>query len=145
MLLFDRHIAALDADCVIADSVEATKRAILHLSTTDHRWIAIIAELRASLDTERPNQVRGITFPTSDLLVPAGSRLLGYLNAHWETGLPVSLSRSATGAYGTTISLPYRLWRPCASVNRQPTLYSADNVMTFGAYRAIRKAPRISH
>lgn len=139
VVLFDRRIAALDADCVIADSVEASRQAVQHLIEAGHRRIAIIAELRAGLDTKWRDWVRNRSHPSLDLLMPSGSRLLGYLRAHWEADIPVdpTLIR-ATGAYDSDQAAKQTI--DVLGLGEPPTaLFTADNVMTLGAYRAIRE------
>lgn len=145
VVLFDRRIAALDADCVIADSGEASRQAVHHLIEASHRRIAIIAELRAGLDTNWRDWIRNRSHPSLDLLMPSGTRLLGYLRAHWEADIPVdpTLIR-ATGAYDSDQAAKQTL--DVLGLGEPPTaLFTADNVMTLGAYRAIReKGLRIS-
>lgn len=139
VVLFDRRIAALDADCVIADSVEATRQAVQHLIEAGHWRIAIIAELRAGIDTKWKDWVRDHSHPSPDLLMPSGSRLLGYLKAHWEAGISVdpALIR-ATGAYDSEQATRQTI-DVLELANPPSALFTADNVMTLGAYRAIRQ------
>jgi LacI family transcriptional regulator len=139
IVLLDRSIPGLKADAVLTDSAEGTRTAVRHLLGQGHRRIAIIAELRTSKDADWRKWVSKRKLPDPQLMMPSGTRLLGYLKAHHEAGVPVDpeLIR-ATGTYDSAQAREQTM--AALALDRPPTaIFTADNVMTHGAYQAVQE------
>ena len=140
VILFDRAIGELGADAVLTDSVTAAKNAISHLLKLGHRRIAIVAELRASMDSSWPVWLYQRDALDHEKLNPSGSRLLGYIQAHEAANVPIdpSLVR-ATGAY-TRLSAREQTTALLALPDAPTAIFTADNVMTVGALDAVQQS-----
>jgi LacI family transcriptional regulator len=139
LVLLDRGIPGLKADAVLTDSVEGTRTAVRHLLDQGHRRIAIIAELRTAKDADWRKWVSKRKLPDPRLMMPSGTRLLGYLKAHHEVGVAVDpeLIR-ATGTYDPAQAREQTM--AALALDRPPTaIFTADNVMTHGAYQAVQE------
>jgi LacI family transcriptional regulator len=139
LVLIDREVAGLEVDSVGVDSVASSRDCIARLIGTGHRRIGIIAELESSVwgDVETI-LARAKSDPTSQKgLFPSWQRLLGYVLAHRDAGLPVDpdLIRrvgeySAAAAERQTHDL-------LAQPDRPSALFTADGLMSTGAMAAI--------
>lgn len=139
VVLLDRAVADLDADSVTIDNVAAARRAVTYLLEQGHVRIAVVAELRNPTET-RWNE---LLVPGHDvdphILNPSGSRLLGYLEAHWEHGIEVDerLVRR-TGEY--TRDSARRVTTEALALPAPPTaIFTVDNLMSSGAYQALKE------
>lgn len=135
----DRLVRGLEADAVTVDNVKAAKACIDLLIQTGHRRIGLIAELeqfatgdlKSFIDLEQHGRVE----PAA--LYPSWQRLVGYLQAHREAGIPVDpdLIRRV-GAYSSRAAREETL-----DLLRGGTVLSAlfttDGVMSSGAMDAI--------
>ncbi|WP_152046377.1 LacI family DNA-binding transcriptional regulator [Aureimonas psammosilenae] len=135
----DRVVQELAADAVTVDSTNAARNCVAHLIRAGHRRIAMIAELeRSDVGDVRSFLDRtsfSATPPVS--LYPSWQRLLGYLQAHREAGLPVDPalvrrvgSYSAVAAKEETIDLLSGRPAPTA-------LFTADGLMSAGVMDAV--------
>lgn len=140
VVLFDRVSDRLEADAVVVDGMKASYQAVRRLLDLGHRRVAIVTELR------QPREQDWARFLTPDAevspgaLSPSEARLLGYLRAHWDAGVPVrrELVRR-TGTYAAEAA--YQQTKRVLALKNPPTaIFTVDNLMTVGAYRAIRDA-----
>ncbi|GAA2895714.1 LacI family DNA-binding transcriptional regulator [Streptosporangium fragile] len=138
VVLFDRMSDHLDADAVIVDGVKAAYQAVSRLIALGHERIAIVAELRQPREQDWARFLTPAADVSPGVLSPSEARLLGYLRAHWDAGVPVrrELVRR-TGAYD--VGAAYRQMKRVLALKHPPTaVFLVDNLMTVGSYRAIR-------
>ncbi|GAA1159623.1 LacI family DNA-binding transcriptional regulator [Nocardioides aquiterrae] len=139
VVLIDRISSMLDADAVTVDDVAATEEAVRHLLGLGHRRIGVIAELRIEREADWANLLGPDLDRDRGELNASAARLLGYLRAHRAAGVPVDPSLVCrTGSYdvgGATEAARALLTR----TNRPTALVTIDNVMTVGAFRAVRE------
>ncbi|MFD0660724.1 LacI family DNA-binding transcriptional regulator [Thermocatellispora tengchongensis] len=138
VVLFDRMSDELDADAVIVDGAKAAYQAVSRLIALGHRRIAIVTELRQPREQDWAAYLTRGSEPSLGTLSPSEARLLGYLRAHWDAGVPVrrELVRR-TGAYEADSA--YKQMKRALALKRPPTaVFLVDNLMTVGAYHAIR-------
>ncbi|MFO1061058.1 MAG: LacI family DNA-binding transcriptional regulator [Dongiaceae bacterium] len=135
----DRVAAGLAADAVTVDNVGGARQCIARLVAAGHRAIAFLAELEIGYrgDVASFLALAERAPPDPHALYPSWQRLLGYLAAHREAGLPVEPRLiGRTGAYSVaaarsaTLELLGRAPRPTA-------LFTADGTMSVGALEAI--------
>ena len=135
----DRVARGLAADSVTVDNLGAARRCIERLLASGHTRIGMVAELESSSLGDIDMFIRGAAVsaiePTT--LYPSWQRLLGYLEAHRNAGLPVDIglvrrvgAYSAAAAAAETMSLLSGARAPSA-------LFTADGVMSAGAMAAI--------
>jgi LacI family transcriptional regulator len=138
VVLIDRRVQGLQADAVTVDNVEASKDCIRRLIELGHRRIGIIAELeqfasgdlKAFVDRESHSGIDAST------LYPSGQRLLGYLQAHRENGVPVNIELiRRVGAYSAKIAKEET--RDLLRNGAPTALFTTDGVMSSGAMDAI--------
>lgn len=139
VVLIDREMPGLAVDSVGVDNVGGARDAVAALLTAGHRRVAILAELEhgreggvgAFLDAAERGaaEVEG--------LYPSWHRLLGYVIAHAEAGVPIDrgLVRrvgeySVAAAERAAVDLFGMAERPSA-------LFTADGTMSGGAMAAI--------
>jgi LacI family transcriptional regulator len=139
VILLDRAVSDLAADVVLTDTVTASKTAVSHLLKLGHRRIAIVAELRASMDSQWRVWLDRRDVLSTGKLNPSGSRLLGYIQAHETANVPIDpdLIR-ATGAY-SRVSAREQTSAVLALTDPPTALFTADNVMTVGALDAVQQ------
>ncbi|GAB3263838.1 LacI family DNA-binding transcriptional regulator [Arthrobacter pigmenti] len=137
--LLDRTCPGTEMDAVIIDNVKAAKEAITHLIELGHRRIGIVTELRReaeAYDMEKMSPGQDIDPLT---LNPSASRLLGYLQAHWDADLPVDptlLGRTKTYTKARATSATIDLLK---SDDPPTAIFSVDNLMTIGALEGMKK------
>lgn len=135
----DRVADGLAADAVTVDNVGAARRCVARLLAAGHRAIGFLGELelgyRGDVASFLALAERGP--PEPHALYPSWQRLLGYLAAHREAGLPVEPRRigragaySVAAARAATLELLARGPRPTA-------LFTGDGTMSVGALEAI--------
>ena len=135
----DRLVHGLEADAVTVDNVQGAKACIEHVIAAGHRRIGLISELeqfaagdlKSFIDLEAHGRVDAAT------LYPSWQRLVGYLQAHREAGIPVDLdlvrrvgAYSAEAAKEETLDLLQGNGRPTA-------LFTTDGLMSAGTMDAI--------
>jgi LacI family transcriptional regulator len=134
MVLLDRNIPELATDAVIVDGLHAGADAASNLIGLGHSRIAIVTDVATEqalrdLDAALAGAMRRGT---------AAMRLVGYLTALRDAGLPVIpdlVQRAAPtveGARRTTLALLDGKPRPTA-------IFTTDNVMTLGAFEALQE------
>lgn len=137
--LLDRSFPGTEMDAVIIDNVKAAHEAVTHLIELGHRRIGIVTELRReaeAYDMEKMSPRQDIDPLT---LNPSASRLLGYLRAHWDAGLPVDpalLGRTMAYTKARATSATIDLLK---SENAPTAIFSVDNLMTIGALEGVRQ------
>lgn len=136
--LLDRQLSTLAADAVLIDNVHASREATRYLLSCGHHRIAIITELSSNYDAQLALEPEHFSRIDASRLNSSGSRLLGYLLAHHEMGIPVERALiRRTGKY-----CAQRAYEETLSVldeARPSAIFAVDNVMTQGAYRAVRE------
>jgi LacI family transcriptional regulator len=135
----DRIAYPLQADSVTVDNRDGAKEGVGLLLHAGHTRIAIVAELETSpvgglsefIDTARRVRLDPQT------LYPSWQRLLGYLEAHWEAGVPVRqelIGRAGSYAAESAESCVQRMM----GANPAPTgIFAADGVMATGTVQAL--------
>jgi LacI family transcriptional regulator len=140
LVLIDREVQALEVDTVGVDNVAAARDCIATTIRAGHRRIGIIAELQSSFPDGIESFVeaaRSGTLSDHAPLYPSWQRLLGYLRAHEDAGLPVDLSLIArVGSYSAEAAERQAL-ALLTQENRPTALFTADGVMTASAMSAI--------
>jgi len=135
----DRLVHGLEADSVTVDNVKGAKACIEHVIAAGHRRIGLISELEqftaGDLKFFSDLEAHGRVDPGA--LYPSWQRLVGYLQAHREAGIPVDLdlmrrvgAYSAEAAKEETLDLLQGSGRPTA-------LFTTDGLMSAGAMDAI--------
>jgi LacI family transcriptional regulator len=135
----DRLVSGLKADSVTVDSVGASRQCVGHLLQAGHRRIGMIAELEHSAGGDLKSFIDLTSFSAPDpkSLYPSWQRLLGYLQAHREAGLPVDpgLVRRV-GAYSASAAKEEAI--DLLRSDKAPTaLFTADGLMSAGVMDAI--------
>ncbi len=135
--LLDRLVPDLAADAVQVDNITASRAAVGHLLALGHRRIAIVAELRSPLQPDIARLARLLDGDPGPLS-PSAARLLGYLHAHRDAGVAIDFALiRGTGRYDQASAEAQA--RAALALPEPPTaLFTADNVMTLGAYTAVR-------
>lgn len=137
LVQIDRCLPDLEGDSVLLDNRQVAKDCTRMLIAAGHRRIAYVGEIYEI----SPYFLRKITSASPrerdkiEPFAPSFQRFLGYLDAHHEAGLDVSLN-----LIGRT-----RLYSDIAAQKVTETvlacaptaLLTADGLMTLGAYRAI--------
>nr|WP_191910248.1 LacI family DNA-binding transcriptional regulator [Microbispora cellulosiformans] len=139
VVLFDRVSDRLEADAVVVDGMKAAYQAVRRLLDLGHRRVAIVTELRQPREQDWARLLDPEIAVSPGELSPSEARLLGYLRAHWDAGVPVrrELVRR-TGTYAADAA--YQQTRRVLGLKNPPTaIFTVDNLMTVGAYRAIRE------
>lgn len=135
----DRVAYPLQADSVTVDNRGAAKEGVRLLLHAGHTRIGIVAELETSpfgdlsqfMDTAR--QVR----LDPQTLYPSWQRLLGYLEAHWEAGVPVQpelIGRAGSYAAESARSCVQQMMRAGSPPS---AIFAADGVMATGTVQAL--------
>lgn len=140
LVLIDRAVAGIGADQVRTDNVAAACTAVLHLIGQGHRRIGVVAELLAvgsgdiAAFVARPPAEEAESTRT---LYPSWQRLLGYLKAHREAGLPLdpALIRRA-GRYASDAARR-QAHALLSGADRPSALFTTDATMSEGAMAAI--------
>jgi LacI family transcriptional regulator len=144
----DRVAYPLQADSVTVDNRGAAKDCVGLLLRTGHTRIAIVAELETSpfgslsqfMDTAQKVRLDPQT------LYPSWQRLLGYLEAHWEAGVPVRqelIGRAGSYAAESARSCVQQLM---GAVSPPSAIFAADGVMATGTVQALNALQmRIPH
>ena len=121
MVFIDRPPVFLDADAVVVDNVDGTRRGVQHLLTHGHHRIAFLGDLQS--------------IPT------AKQRYEGYvaeLRAHGRTVEPGHVVLGLRGIEGAEEAVT----RLLAAADPPTALFTAQNLLTIGAVRALRRANR---
>lgn len=140
--LIDRASAQLQTDAVVIDGPQAIHDAVTRLFELGHERVGIVGELRSvdEMETVLSLNRRGLDNLDVFTLSPSTARLVGYLRAHAHAGKEVDLGLVVrTGEYAATAATA----ATAAMLGAQspPTaVITTDNVMTLGAYRALRDA-----
>ena len=138
----DRSVRDLPADVVSVDNRGAARQAVATLIAAGHRRVAILAELERWAAGDVSAFVAAATAGrvTTEGLFPSWQRLLGYLDAHREAGLPVDArlivrigTYSAAKAKSQTLALLCDPARPTA-------LFTADGLMSASAVDAMAES-----
>jgi LacI family transcriptional regulator len=139
----DRVAAGLAADSVTVDNRSAARECVQKLLAAGHHRIAFIAELQSShghdLARFAADWAENRQPASPQELDPSWQRLLGYLEAHRDAGVPVDLGLvRRVGAYSVEAAKDHVLE---LLVRRQhngvTALFTSDGVMSTGAMRAI--------
>lgn len=140
LVLLDRAVAGLDVDRIATENIGTAERAVEVLIRAGHRRIGVVAELVEEQEGGVAGFIRrGLAGDvlSTDTLYPSWQRILGYLRAHRQAGLPVDPalvgrvgSYSADGARKIASALLDRRDRPTA-------LFATDGTMSEGVMRSI--------
>ncbi len=139
VVLLDRSSSEIDADSVTVDDVAAMTNGVENLIRAGHRRIGIVTELRlereADWQTLLADNLEDVDRRT---LNPSSRRLLGYLYAHRNLGIPVDpklVARTGSHTVFAAREATLALFR-----NAEPTaLITVDNSTSVGAFGAIRQ------
>lgn len=137
----DRVAEGLPADSVTVDNRSAARDCVSLLLAAGHTGIAFVAELESSAFGDVAEFAAAAA--TSDLdprtLYPSWQRLLGYLDAYREAGVPVDLERVIrVGAYSVDAAKTAVLNLLRLDEARRPTaVFAGDGMMSTGAMAAI--------
>ncbi|TLM81288.1 LacI family transcriptional regulator [Pseudarthrobacter sp. NamE2] len=135
----DRAAYDLAADSVTVDNRGAAREAIAHLLETGHKRIGIIAELEQTESASLEDFVAQAPYSpvAAETLYPSWQRLLGYLDAHRDAGVPVQtrLIRRA-GAYSSEAARSEAI-RLLEYGHRPTAVFAADGTMAHGLMQAI--------
>lgn len=140
LVLLDRTVAGLEVDRISMENIAAAQRAVGLLIEAGHRRIGVVAELVEEQEGGLPGFIAralsGNVFST-DVLYPSWQRILGYLLAHRQAGLPVDEALvgrvgtySADGAKTIAAGL-------LALPDRPTALFATDGTMSEGVMGAI--------
>lgn len=141
LVLIDREVEGLEVDSVGINSAEAAETYVGGLIEAGHRRIGIVAELHSGpwqSPMEFVDQVR--REPESlRKIYPSWQRLMGYITAHDNAGLPIDMSLIARvnsyafdDAFRETLVLLRHPECPTA-------LFAVDGMMTEGAMAAVNE------
>jgi LacI family transcriptional regulator len=138
----DRIARNLPADSVTVDNRTAAREAVAYLIDQGHERIGIVAELEQAHHTTLEAFLEGslASPPPTDSLYPSWQRLLGYLEAHRDAGIPVDdkLVRRA-GSYSASAAAAEG--RQLLQMGMPPTaVFAADGTMSTGLMTAIAEA-----
>ena len=143
LVLLDRAVAGLEVDRVTIDNIAAAGRAVAALLAAGHKRIGLVGELLEEPEGGLAGFIRrGLAGEvlSTDTLYPSWQRLLGYLQAHRQAGLPVdeTLIRrvgaySAEKAQRVAEALIHNADRPTA-------VFATDGTMSEGVIAAIFSA-----
>jgi LacI family transcriptional regulator len=137
----DRVVEGLPADSVTVDNRGAAKDCVGRLLSAGHTRIAFVAELESSGFGDLAQFVTAVTAgkvnPRS--LYPSWQRLLGYLEAHQESGVEPDMDLVVrVGAYSVGAAKSAVLHLLDRDPARRPTaLFTGDGKMSTGAMAAI--------
>jgi LacI family transcriptional regulator len=139
VVLFDRPSSAIEADAVTVDDVGAMREAVTHLLEHGHRRIGILTELRIEREADWAELLGpDLDRPRGEINASA-ARLLGYLRAHRDAGVEVDPALvGRTGGYDVEGAAEVTR-RLLTAPDRPTALVTTDNMMTLGAYQAIRE------
>ncbi|MBA2444671.1 MAG: LacI family DNA-binding transcriptional regulator [Nocardioidaceae bacterium] len=119
VVVVDRQVIGLRADCVRVDNRSGARVAVEHLLSHGHRRIAFLSDL-PSIET-------------------AASRQAGYLDALRSGGVKVDPDYLAVGLRGADVATD--AVRSMLGLEQPPTaVFSGRNELTMGAARALRQA-----
>jgi LacI family transcriptional regulator len=139
VVLFDRPSSAVGADAVTVDDVAAMREAVTYLLSHGHRRIGILTELRIEREADWATLLRPGLDRLRGEINASAARLLGYLRAHRDAGVEVDPSLvGRTGGYDVE-GAAEATRRLLASPARPTALVTTDNMMTLGAYQAVRE------
>jgi DNA-binding LacI/PurR family transcriptional regulator len=118
-VVLDRRVSYSSVDRVRCDSEQGAYALVRHLLDLGHRRIAIVSGPLA--------------------VSTAMDRMAGYARALHEAGLGADERLTRYGEF--TAGAGYQLTRQILDAGPRPTaLFAANNVMAFGAFRALREA-----
>jgi LacI family transcriptional regulator len=135
----DRAAYDLAADSVTVDNRGSAREAVTHLLKAGHRRIGIIAELEQIENGSLEDFVAQAAFSpvTAQTLYPSWQRLLGYLDAHRDAGIPVQTQLICrAGAYSSDAARHEALGL-LESSHRPTAVFAADGTMSHGLMQAI--------
>lgn len=142
LVLLDRNVAGLEVDSVTIDNIAAARRAVTALIAAGHKRIGLVGELLDEPEGGLKGFIqRGLAGEvlSTDTLYPSWQRLLGYLHAHRQAGLPVdeALIRrvgaySAEEAQDVARALINQPGRPTA-------VFATDGTMSEGVVAAVSR------
>lgn len=140
LVMVDRASSLLVTDAVVIDGPTAIEAAVTRLFDLGHERVAIVGEfspdseverLFAALDAEQ-DAVNAFDFS------PSISRLIGYIRAHRERGLPLDQSLIVrSGAYSIDAA-QHATDAMLGGAHAPSAIVTTDNSMSLGAYRAVR-------
>jgi LacI family transcriptional regulator len=137
----DRVAEGLPADSVTVDNRAAAKECAALLLAAGHTRIAFVAELESSSIGTVPKFANAAA--TRDLdprtLYPSWQRLLGYLDAHRQAGVPIDLDLVIrVGAYSVDAAKSAVVELLRRGDEQRPTaVFAGDGMMSTGAMAAI--------
>lgn len=140
VVLLDRSSDRIEADSVVTDNVEASRRAVADLLDKGYRRVGIVVELTddhfADWFAISADGVQGRT----DALAtsPSALRFHGYLEAHRERRLPVAPELVARAPAAS----PELATRAAKELLRAgpDAVFATDGLMSMGAYEAVGEA-----
>lgn len=137
LVLLDRSSTALDADSVTVDDVSAMTDAVSRLVEAGHRRIGIVTELRIEREADWQSLLGDLDHSERRELNPSSRRLLGYLRAHRQHGIPIDPALVArTGA--TSVDSARSATTRLLEQSGMTAVVTVDNTTSVGAYGAIR-------
>jgi LacI family transcriptional regulator len=137
----DRVVEGLPADSVTVDNRGAAKDCVSRLLSAGHTSIAFVAELESSGFGDVAQFVAAVTTGnvSPQTLYPSWQRLLGYLEAHQDSGVEPDMDLVVrVGAYSVGAAKSAVLELLGRDPARRPTaLFTGDGKMSTGAMAAI--------
>ncbi len=135
----DRIGRGLESDSVVLDNVDTARRCVARLLQAGHRRIGILLEAGTSragdLEALVDKRVRVSSDPRG--VYPSWQRLIGYLEAHREAGVPVDVALISRVAHYSTEAAK-RVTIQVMSAKRRPSaLFTADGAMSTGALEGL--------
>jgi LacI family transcriptional regulator len=137
VVFIDHALAHIEADAVMVDGARAAEEAICHLLDLGHIEIAMVSEAPLSLARELvENPELAFTIDTTQQR-QSGARLAGYIRAMYRAGIPIN-PRNILSSDGYSADRAYSAVLSRFSSDRPTALFASDNVMTIGAFRALK-------
>jgi LacI family transcriptional regulator len=141
LVQIDRIAEGVPADSVTVDNRGAAWDVVTRLLTAGHTRIAFVAELESTSFGDVPQFAAAAASSRLEpqFLYPSWQRLLGYLDAHREAGVPVDLDVVVrVGAYSADAATSAVLELLNRDGSARPTaLFAGDGMMSTGAMAAI--------
>jgi len=117
VVFVDRPPAQLTADCVLSDNIQGARHAVHHLLAQGHQRVGFIGNDSSVYTSTR--------------------RLRGYRTAHADADIPVDDQLIVLGPR-TETEAGEAVQRLLTTANPPTALFTQNNVLTMGAWRAVR-------
>lgn len=137
LVFVDHALQDIHADAVMVDGARAAEEAVTYLIELGHRDIALVSEATDALATSLLASPDALLTIDTRLLRQSGARLVGYLRALQQAGIPAQ-PENILSSSGYSSERAYLAVLSRFSSERPTALFSTDNAMTVGAFRALR-------